>query len=1146
MHEHFQAWTALAVVLRTRVALTATSAFRLFMLATRHHVHHVVGSFPQTHAPGASRRPFGTTAHRPVWLSKTALVAFTVLFTCCAVALIALNQVIAARNGIPLTVSSSEYSWTYGPTAVLVLILALWRRVDYYFKSIQPWRELLAGPAPLDRSLLLDYITPFQGTSMIRAFRQGHYPVAATILSFFVLKLIILVSTTLFVVGPTSHTAIFPVQYKNALNATTYWHSGYSNNSDGTEKSPALDYLAKLNNASTDDADWKPQQYLAMQRFVTTAETPSATSIQAPVDVLVPKVTCENATLGLHWYNVTRFDGYYYTWDSATCHFNSSTGYVDSLLVMCTDFPCKSETTNLYGRSFPWGRANCSSGVEGELEIRYPFALTHLHVGINDAYKPIIDNSTAAICKIDYGVASMNATHDLSTGQVTLPDGALDARTKPLSNFTSLDLSEMIMLSIEAASETLKYKTDDSLYTKGMGPLFQLIVAKMGDPVDQDILLQPGIFAQALTGVFEGLVTTAAQEALLVNASSTSYAEGSIIETRLLTRPAALWTMPGPEGMSEKKNPWMPSVARRPMIALTIILPILMIGLLELLNQLSKSRNGLIYVGDTDSTVVSYVVRVTLTLAIFGIAAMFDNLDFTITAFAPWSSLRSGSAEANRSVLFNLLSVSPFLVLPQSIRRRQLGSAASNLSTLIASTMTIVVSGLWILTGPATVERPSTASLGSWDQAWLNNSKDDGGAAVKLNTIHHKSASTPTEIWNSIVLPTISLPSSNSSANYTYNVRGLRPVLNCTVVPQEKIKKRQNGYFVIPSANVTVPAACVKNASGEFGTLTFEYKAGEYYESEMNLTALSCSQGIEEVPVTVTYEGNGASAEVSTTQRPRLASGKAWSWRNGTAGAETMGFKIIDFLDNNLVRFVQKVPDLPNLDLFFDHLINGPYACNRTTLLGPQNADKLISAVTLGYTDYMAQVIHLNFRGSSNSKKSNLVSAVANVSSFSSASTDRITLEITGTRSQEITRLGIHETSKLILQVQLAIVTVLGLAGYLLVGMRDTLPRNPCTIASTMSFLAGSRLCDPKAGVLPRDAEFMNEKQLDRALGRWRFSLGWWKVRGDVTEEWEAMNTPVRETHSTPTISTVGGDDYRFGVDVGRPSIRTYSGLRHD
>jgi hypothetical protein len=206
----------------------------------------------------------------------------------------------------------------------------------------------------------------------------------------------------------------------------------------------------------------------------------------------------------------------------------------------------------------------------------------------------------------------------------------------------------------------------------------------------------------------------------------------------------------------------------------------------------------------------------------------------------------------------------------------------------------------------------------------------------------------------------------------------------------------------------------------------------------------------------------------------------------------------------------------------------------------------LIGVVTQSYMEYMANVININFRGDSNSKKSNLVSAAANSSSSSSSSASAATIEIAGPTTQEISRLAIHAHSKLILQVQLAVMTILGLLGYVFVEMRDTLPRDPCTIASSMSFLAGSRLCDPNAGVLPRGAELMTESQLDRALGRWRFSLGWWKARVGVAEEWEPANTLGGRNQSTDTMSTVEDTEYRFGVDVGRPSVPGYLALYHD
>ena len=82
----------------------------------------------------------------PFWFSTSALVLLLFIFLSCAASLIAVDRVIASQDGLPLSVSSNPYSWTYGPTAILIVILSLWRRLDYHFKLREPWRELLAGP----------------------------------------------------------------------------------------------------------------------------------------------------------------------------------------------------------------------------------------------------------------------------------------------------------------------------------------------------------------------------------------------------------------------------------------------------------------------------------------------------------------------------------------------------------------------------------------------------------------------------------------------------------------------------------------------------------------------------------------------------------------------------------------------------------------------------------------------------------------------------------------------------------------------------------------------------------------------------------------------------------------------------------------
>ena len=139
----------------------------------------------------------------PTWLSTTSLFGFTMMFIALATALILLWHYSSGSDGFAL-ITSNHYSWTYGPTAILVAVASLWRQVDFWCKALAPWDELHNGDATVAKSLLLDYISPIQLTSLTRAIRNRHVSVIATILGFTLLKLITIVSTGLLVMVPSN------------------------------------------------------------------------------------------------------------------------------------------------------------------------------------------------------------------------------------------------------------------------------------------------------------------------------------------------------------------------------------------------------------------------------------------------------------------------------------------------------------------------------------------------------------------------------------------------------------------------------------------------------------------------------------------------------------------------------------------------------------------------------------------------------------------------------------------------------------------------------------------------------------------------------------------------------------------------------
>ena len=128
---------------------------------------------------------------RPLWLRRLVLTSFLVLFAGLLAALLLLRHYDDGGRGYGVATSTSHYVWTYLPTTVLVVLVGLWRPVDYYCKALTPWAELRKGPATASKSILLDYISPVTPVSCYRAIRNKHWAVVAGITSLWILKLMV-------------------------------------------------------------------------------------------------------------------------------------------------------------------------------------------------------------------------------------------------------------------------------------------------------------------------------------------------------------------------------------------------------------------------------------------------------------------------------------------------------------------------------------------------------------------------------------------------------------------------------------------------------------------------------------------------------------------------------------------------------------------------------------------------------------------------------------------------------------------------------------------------------------------------------------------------------------------------------------------
>ncbi|KAH7183687.1 uncharacterized protein B0J16DRAFT_322421 [Fusarium flagelliforme] len=489
----------------------------------------------------------------PFWLTKPALILFSSVFVACAATLNALDRVVKVKHGLPLTITSSEYSWTYGPTAILVIILSFWRRIDYYYKSIQPWKELQSGPTPASRSVLLDYVSPFQLQTMYKVFKMRHYQVTASILTFFILKGIILISTTLFFVQTDTHLATLDIIYQDVFNASSawnaYWGAGYHGGriilTGGSDKY-IWKYLARLDNATANDSLWNVNDGLVTQQFRPLTSSINITSLEALVDVFVPKITCEEADLMV---NLTGSEPGHpeYSWRSKTC---SAGGNEPSSL--CPDhkgprFGYNTNATVCGSRpvDYTLHRVNCSSGIISpdkrfvgswrvgleSYDIRYAITAAQYSVDLDVALK----NASLGIKAIDSTSIICNAMIE----KKNLGEGS------HLQNLTSSSLTEMILTGLHnvanvlVADKNVPFRADKDLnnlvHPKYDEALFQLMASKMGQNYKPGVSLEPGLLENTSIAVIEGLMNEFARESLLVESRLSGTADGigeAILQTR--------------------------------------------------------------------------------------------------------------------------------------------------------------------------------------------------------------------------------------------------------------------------------------------------------------------------------------------------------------------------------------------------------------------------------------------------------------------------------------------------------------------------------------------------------------------------------------------------------------------------------------
>ncbi|KAI9926519.1 hypothetical protein MW887_004287 [Aspergillus wentii] len=233
------------------------------------------------------KKPKDPPAWTPLALSCWVFIAIALLFVALFIVIEVLFQYSNQNHGLSTNSSTNHYLWTYGTTAVFMLISAIWKQIDHRTKQLAPWAALHSKPDIARKTVLLDYISPWNVVAMFRAGRNPHWPVVMAIIGTLVLQLVAVASTSLL----TLETVFLSHIDTTPFSQSTFNLSNYNNiQQDGV---PQFITVA---------IGWKGLDYPvgttaehAFQPFNVSSDVKTSTNslITAEVDVFTPDLDCE-------------------------------------------------------------------------------------------------------------------------------------------------------------------------------------------------------------------------------------------------------------------------------------------------------------------------------------------------------------------------------------------------------------------------------------------------------------------------------------------------------------------------------------------------------------------------------------------------------------------------------------------------------------------------------------------------------------------------------------------------------------------------------------------------------------------------------------------------------------------------------------
>lgn len=506
---------------------------------------------------GIETKPKTTRFWNPFWSSPALLFAFSTVLALLSAATIGLWRFSVSNYGFPL-LTAINYSWTYGPTAVLTVIMSIWNQTTYYSKILEPWKQLKLGPLGPEQTLLLDYISPILPVTLWRATRLKHIPVLVTVWTGIVLKVVTVASTGL--LSPVNTKMPFQNVSLEALSTfnTKNLHSYYID----TLKDSVINYEAYALMADHLNFPDGIQPDLAFLRFrlpENSTANRTLSTIRATVQSFKPLVQCEDANVvSVNASTETRDNEGFLprdheaflrvhaniSWPSCHSSKKQPREVRDSFGIVPTKLPSR----QIYG-GVPRANLICHDAEESFwnfvtiYDIRYnqtaiPSAIFHAELSNSSGTWGIqIVEATSTACRISYSMVPAQVTYDLSRNPLEpivelLQDNSTSDSGPFIDGFPEHDFSDRIYNGATAAPFIV-----GSYVTNGMDEFapntFVDMMSRAGNKTPADFLSSLDAMSSAASTIFTYAGVQVANALLISETTEELQGELSTLTMRL-------------------------------------------------------------------------------------------------------------------------------------------------------------------------------------------------------------------------------------------------------------------------------------------------------------------------------------------------------------------------------------------------------------------------------------------------------------------------------------------------------------------------------------------------------------------------------------------------------------------------------------